>query len=144
MDPWHFGTDPDPSINTTDIRSGSCIFCQRLTRCQQKISFHRYKVKKRSQNSRNQGYFNSFACWWNGGSGSGMLKDVRIGSTTMTLSSVLNIFRDLITFIFSYCLGFLSILGFTALPSIHSPYFCFRYGPVIVINRTPPFFLFIL
>jgi hypothetical protein len=34
---WHFGTDPDPGIRTTDLRI--VIFCQRPSTHQQKIIF---------------------------------------------------------------------------------------------------------
>jgi hypothetical protein len=38
-DPWHFETETDPWINTMENGSGSCSFCQWLSRNQQKISF---------------------------------------------------------------------------------------------------------
>ncbi len=55
LDPWHFGTDPEPWIRTLDYRYGSCsfrqcqLFCSLLSLCTFTL-FAKKKVLK-SQNS---------------------------------------------------------------------------------------------
>ncbi len=83
VDPCHFCVDPEPAIFVIDFQdankkltngSGSCYFCNWLSRRQQKTNkkkffcllifvgtftsfFKEQKVKKKSRNSRNQGFF---------------------------------------------------------------------------------------
>ncbi len=42
MDPWHFGTDPDLWIRTTDSGLRILLFCQWLTRCQKIYFFKKF------------------------------------------------------------------------------------------------------
>ncbi len=89
-DPWHFGTDPDPDpdprIHTSEERIplriwalDPTIFVRDFQDINQKNCFllftfwryicsilHRQKVKKQSENSRNQSFFLSerFSCLW--------------------------------------------------------------------------------
>ncbi len=85
VDPWHFDTDPNPRIRTTELQIWIRIllFRQWLTKCQKirffqsfrayyflKVHLHQSsKSQKKSQNSRNQG-FSYFLCFSMKGSGS--------------------------------------------------------------------------
>ncbi len=85
-DPWHFGTDLDPRISTSDW-SGSCYFRQWPSKRQVfflitfwryiYIIFQRKNVIKKSHKSRNQGFSNDF-CLMILGSGSRRPKYMRI------------------------------------------------------------------
>jgi hypothetical protein len=49
------------------------------------ISFHRKKIKKKSQNSRNQGFYYFFACWWKDPDPGGPTLDPQINNTDKCL-----------------------------------------------------------
>ncbi len=121
------------------LTSGSCVFCQWLTRCPQK-----------------KFYFNGFCFLLFEGTFTSVFIDIetkrshKIVETKVFLTFLLvdgiriRIWdarkltdpdpqhwffpESVLTSIFSYCSIFLSILGFTAFPSIYSPYFCFMYS----------------
>ncbi len=97
VDPWHFATDPDPRIRSTDLRIRIRIRVLFFSTVDDKmptafllITFWRYiyisfqfsyiKTQKDVKNSRNQG-FSYFFCLLMEGSGSGSSKT--FGSTTL-------------------------------------------------------------